>query len=1268
MVQLGICFSDALHHAGASGLGLYQVMRILQRTLRGVMSLGLSILTLAVFSALAQVSPLPLSKRGSIDIDGNGKSVLLVRTTTGNGSNTSPPQMQVGRLVGNGASSQFQFTNQADPGASFRIVGVTDYDGNGRSDLLVQNMTQGEFGDVQLLTDFLPSASRVLRQVKQVWDVQAVGDLDGDGKGDLVWRYVVPNSPDTGVSYIWFSNGNNLPIVRKRGGAPLNWKLLGAADLNADNAADMVYISPDNQIRVLMATPNRTCANMTVGFIPQGFTALALADFTGRNRGDVLIRNNATGQVSLMALNASGIPLPVFTGDPDDRNASCTPSALVIPNQAINLPATDPAWQFYAAGDYDGNGTFDIVWLKPDGTLALWLMGKDGAIQNNIPNAGSTAMSYASTNGTTYWSPMGGSNGVTNPPPPPPPPPPTNQAPTVSITTPVAGTSVMVNTVINIAANAADSDGTIAKVEFFANGVKLGEDTAPPYVWAWTPTIAGAYTITARATDNKGAASNSAALNVTITTAVIPPAPTNQAPTVSLTAPGNNTRVTAGTAVNIAANAVDSDGTVTKVEFFASVNETNTKLGEDTTSPFTFTWTPTAAGAYTITAKATDDKGVTTTSAAVSVAVTAAALPPAPTNQAPTVSLTAPGNNTRVTAGTAVNIAANAVDSDGTVTKVEFFASVNETNTKLGEDTTSPFTFTWTPTAAGAYTITAKATDDKGVTTTSAAVSVAVTAAALPPAPTNDWYVSGTGSDRTGLGTPDSPYRSIQKAADQTNPGDTVWIKNGSYSYSRITRSGNADSDAGRIKYKAFPGHTPELTISGTGNWYGLQISASYITIEGLILTGNSGNITLEQARADRAQATPSSLYNVNDSGIASIESRSGGGNYTHHVTIRNNIIRRFGCAGIVLLGDYMVVENNKIYENGWYTRYGCSGISYMTTRNFDSTPGYRNRFTDNIMWNNKGLIEYTDGQGLTDGNGFIFDVDETDVKTASFTATGSVDKSGSTPVYLLTVTAVTGKINVEDVLKGSGMPLARDNQPRGADYASIIRQLSGPAGGAGVYIISRESTSTNAAIESWSETGGYTGRTLIANNLAVNNGGSGIHVFKSRNADVVHNTVYKNATVMNPTTTPATPTTPAKDYPDLFAAYANDVKLFNNIVFASTGHKFNSGNRNTNVFYDYNMYFDGTLSLRFAKDSGNADIKGTHDIIADPQFVNPSLSPCVENLGGLTLRCDADFSLRSTSPALNEATYFLGAPITDIRGVTRPRTKISLGAYQFAD
>ncbi|WP_299251265.1 glycosyl hydrolase family 8, partial [uncultured Cytophaga sp.] len=114
-------------------------------------------------------------------------------------------------------------------------------------------------------------------------------------------------------------------------------------------------------------------------------------------------------------------------------------------------------------------------------------------------------------------------------------------------------------------------------------------------------------------------------------------APTNVAPTVSLTAPANNATYTAPASITISANASDSDGSIAKVEFFNG----STLLATDASAPYSYTWTGVAAGTYNITAKATDNSGAATTSAAVSITVTN----PAPTNVAPTVSLTAPANN-----------------------------------------------------------------------------------------------------------------------------------------------------------------------------------------------------------------------------------------------------------------------------------------------------------------------------------------------------------------------------------------------------------------------------------------------------------------------------------------------------------------------------------------------------------------------------------------------------------------------------------------------
>jgi glucose/arabinose dehydrogenase len=91
-------------------------------------------------------------------------------------------------------------------------------------------------------------------------------------------------------------------------------------------------------------------------------------------------------------------------------------------------------------------------------------------------------------------------------------------------------------------------------------------------------------------------------------------------------------------------------------------------------------------------------------------------------NQPPTVSITAPSNGASFTAGANITITANAADADGTVSKVEFF----QNGTKLGEDLTAPYSFTWSSVPAGSYSLTAKATDNGTATTTSSPVSITV--------------------------------------------------------------------------------------------------------------------------------------------------------------------------------------------------------------------------------------------------------------------------------------------------------------------------------------------------------------------------------------------------------------------------------------------------------------------------------------------------------------------------------------------------------------
>ncbi len=120
-----------------------------------------------------------------------------------------------------------------------------------------------------------------------------------------------------------------------------------------------------------------------------------------------------------------------------------------------------------------------------------------------------------------------------------------------------------------------------------------------------------------------------------------------------------------------------------------------------------------------------------------------------------------------------------------------------------------------------------------------------------------DYYVSAlSGSDsNNGLSTT-TAFKTIQKAADKTNPGDVVNVMDGTYSpvsYNggtllNITRSGTEGHD---IVFKAMSGNSPKLFIPGDMSyqiWEAVIIDASYIVFAGMEVMGNSANMNHEDA------------------------------------------------------------------------------------------------------------------------------------------------------------------------------------------------------------------------------------------------------------------------------------------------------------------------------------------------------------------------------------------------------------------------------------
>ncbi|TYP78982.1 pectinesterase family protein [Paenibacillus methanolicus] len=86
--------------------------------------------------------------------------------------------------------------------------------------------------------------------------------------------------------------------------------------------------------------------------------------------------------------------------------------------------------------------------------------------------------------------------------------------PTAAIVSPADHTTVTEGSTVNLNATASDPDGNVAKVEFYANDQKLGEDTTAPYSFEWKNARDGSYYVTARAIDDTGTATQSSNVGI----------------------------------------------------------------------------------------------------------------------------------------------------------------------------------------------------------------------------------------------------------------------------------------------------------------------------------------------------------------------------------------------------------------------------------------------------------------------------------------------------------------------------------------------------------------------------------------------------------------------------------------------------------------------------------------------------------------------------------------------------------------------------------
>ena len=407
------------------------------------------------------------------------------------------------------------------------------------------------------------------------------------------------------------------------------------------------------------------------------------------------------------------------------------------------------------------------------------------------------------------------------------------------------------------------------------------------------------------------------------------------------------------------------------------------------------------------------------------------------------------------------------------------------------------------------------------------------------PAPGNPsiFFVDGrTGNNEGNNGSETQPWKTIQRAHDSMRPGDTVLVREGLYErpdfavIAQITKSGQADA---YITYKAYPGERARLKSTVGENFYGFEVLANYIIVDGFEMEGHLNDLTLAQAQAEQvARQNGGPVTPVVVSAGIAVGYLDDTQAVTHHVIVRNNLVFDHPQSGInVFDADYITVENNRVFNNSSLSYFDSSGINFFQLRNLDNAPGYHNFIRNNISAGNRNLIVcFCSGFTVpTDGNGIIID-----------------------------------------------------------DFT----------------------------------TSGYTGRILIANNLIYDNGGRGIHVFQSGNVDIFGNTTYRNSTIEE------------TGQGEITAQNATNIRVFNNIMYASDGRPANRAEVVTNVIFDYNVVFGGT---------GFNPSGGTRNVIGmDPRFVATSGANA--------------FTLRAGSPAIDAAIGGGPAQSFDAYFAPRPR------------
>ncbi len=304
-----------------------------------------------------------------MDLNGDMRSDVLYRNeTTG----------QVYRFLANGLTLSSGALVYTEPNTAWRVVAEADFTGDGVSDLLWRNSSTGQVYMMPFTTSGVPGAGGfIYTEPNPAWRIVQTPDLNGDGIADLVWW-----NSTTGQVYGMLMNGGFGIAAQGFIYTEPNtqWQIAGAGDFSGSGRQNQLVWRnvATGQVYLMTVSFNGAAFSQSGQIIYNSilpYKIVAVADFNGDGRSDLLWRHDSTGEVYLMIMNG-----PAIT------------------SEAVIYAEPSASWKIVAAGDYDGNGKSDILWRNVSSGQVYMMLMNGGTI---------SSQGFVYTEPNTAWKVLG---------------------------------------------------------------------------------------------------------------------------------------------------------------------------------------------------------------------------------------------------------------------------------------------------------------------------------------------------------------------------------------------------------------------------------------------------------------------------------------------------------------------------------------------------------------------------------------------------------------------------------------------------------------------------------------------------------------------------------------------------------------------------------------------------------------------------------------------------------------------------------------------